>query len=156
MELEVIMIVCHENPPQMGLGFHLVHKALVVCNCNKIYVFWKPQSGRQVFEKYSSNPTLLAIYLACLFSRNYLFPPYNGKKYNERAWLWGQYLCSFWVKLIIPTHPCNPHKSTEKFKISQPHTKGLLKREKAFKGENTEWVLSVLKGENLSPKGQRS
>lgn len=60
--------------------------------------------------------------LACLFSRYDYYNCFFGKECKEREWLWGQYLGSFWVKLIIPIHPCNHQRSTEKFKISQPHT----------------------------------
>lgn len=147
------MIVCHENPHNgpwfsftLFIKFWLFVTKFMCIESHKV-------EGRCLR---STHPTQPYCPLACLFSRNYVSPPYNGKKYNQSPWLWGQYLGSFWVKLIIPTHPCSHHKSTQKFKISQPHTKGLLKREKAFYGGNSEWVLGVLKGENLSPKGQRS
>jgi len=65
------------KPSQWALVFfHLVHKVLVVCN--KIYVYWKPQSGRQVFEKYSSNPILLPFGL--LVFEELCFPPLQWQK----------------------------------------------------------------------------
>lgn len=82
MKLEVIMI-CHENPPQMGLGFHLVHKALVVCNCNKIYVFESHKvEGRCLRSTHLTQPYWPFIWLACFLG--IIFLPLTMAKSTTR------------------------------------------------------------------------